>query len=96
MQSLLGTVNLYRRFIKDMATVAKPLTKLTNNVDFDRTSRREDAFLAIKEIVLRALALRAFDPKLPVVLSTEASGWAVGAFLGQDDGMGRRPVAYFP
>lgn len=44
---------------------------------------------------MSAPGLRAFDPELPVVLSTDASGWAVGAILEQDDGMGRRPVAFF-
>lgn len=94
-QSFLGMVNFYRRFIKDMATVAKPLTELTGIVDFDWTSRREDAFLALKRKVMSAPVLRAFDPELPVVLSTDASGCALGAVLEQDDGMGRRPVAYF-
>lgn len=95
-QSFLGMVNSYRRFIKDMATVAKPLTELTSNVDFDWTSRRDDAFLALKRKVMSAPVLRAFDPELPVVLSTDASGCAVGAVLEQDDGMGPRPVAFSP
>lgn len=94
-QSILGMVNFYRRFMKDMATVAKPVTELTSNVEFDWTSRREDAFLALKSKVISAPVLRAFDPELPVVLSPDASGCAVGAVLEKDDGMGRRPVAFF-
>lgn len=95
-QSFLGMVSFYRRFIKDMATVAKHLTELTSNVELDWTSRREDAFLALKSKVISAPVLRAFDSELPVVLSTDASGCAVGAVLEQDDGMGPRPVAFSP
>lgn len=34
-QSILGMVSFCRRFIKEMATVAKPLTELTSNVDIE-------------------------------------------------------------
>lgn len=94
-QSFLGMVNFYRRFIEKMATVAEPLTGLTSNVDFEWTSRQEDAFNSRKDNVMSSPILRAFNPELPVVLSTDASGCAVGAVLEQDDGMGRRPVAFF-
>ena len=39
--------------------------------------------------------MRCFDKRHPIYLSTEASGYASGAVLEQDDGQGRRPVAYF-
>lgn len=94
-QSFLGMLNFYRRFIEKMATVAKPLTELTSIVDFEWTARQEDAFNSLKDKVMSAPILRAFNPELPVVLSTDASGCAVGAVLEQDDGMGRRPVAFF-
>ena len=34
------------------------------------------------------------DPTKPFVLTTDASGYAVGATLSQDQGDGLRPVAY--
>ena len=34
------------------------------------------------------------DPKLPFVLNCDASGYAIGATLQQDQGNGLQPVAY--
>jgi len=94
-QSFLGLVNFYRRFVRDMAAIAKPLTDLTGNVEFAWTEAHEDSFRALKARVACAPVLRSFDPTLPVIVSTDASGCALGAVLEQDDGMGRRPVAFF-
>lgn len=94
-QSFLGTVNFYRRFIKGMAAVAAPLTKLTGNVDFVRTPETQQAFEELQNLTTSAPVLRPFDKRYPIYVSTEASGYAVGALLEQDDGRGRRPVAYF-
>jgi len=43
-QSFLGMVNFYRRFIINMAEVAVPLTRLTGNVDFESTANAEASF----------------------------------------------------
>lgn len=90
-----GDGDFYRRFIENMATVARPLTELTGNVDFEWSPHCENAFLSLKSKAMTAPVLRAFDPALPSVLSTDASGCAVGAVLEQDDESGRRPVAFF-
>ena len=34
------------------------------------------------------------DPKLPFVINTDASGYAVGAVLQQDQGKGLQPIAF--
>jgi len=43
-QSFLGMINFYRRFIINMAEVAVPLTRLTGNVDFGWTADAEAFF----------------------------------------------------
>lgn len=94
-QSFLGMVNFYRRFIKGMAAVATPLTRLTGNVDFEWTPDAQKAFEQLQDLTTSAPVLRPFDKRYPIYVSTDASGYAVGAVLEQDDGRGRRPVAYF-
>eukprot|EP00170_Pyropia_yezoensis_P003250 contig_13592_g3257 len=84
-QSLLGLVNFYRRFVLGMAEIAKPLTELTGNIDFAWTKAHEDSFRTLKERVASAPVLRPFDRDLPVIVSTDASGCAIGAVLEQDD-----------
>ena len=94
-QSFLGMVNFYRRFIINMAEVAVPLTRHTGNVDFEWTSDAEASFQRLKMLVTSAPVLRGFDKRHPIYFSTDASGYAIGAVLEKDDGQGRRPVAYF-
>jgi len=94
-QSFLGMVNFYRRFIINMAEVAVPLTRLTGNVDFEWTADAEASFQRLKMLETSAPVLRGFDKRHPIYLSTDASGYAIGAALEQDDGRGRRPLAYF-
>lgn len=94
-QSLLGLVNFYRRFIKGMTSVAAPLTRLTGNVDFGWNTETQKSFEQLQVLTTSAPVLRPFDKSYPIYVSTDASGYAVGAVLEQDDGRGRRPVAYF-
>jgi RNase H-like domain found in reverse transcriptase len=48
----------------------------------------------LKKALFTAPVLRAFDPKLPIIVKTDASGFAIGAVLEQDEANSRRPVAY--
>ena len=41
-----------------------------------------------------APVLRRFNPKLPIIVTTDASGYALGAVLEQDENNIRRPVAF--
>jgi len=94
-QSFLCIVKFYWCSVRDMAAIAKPPTDLTGNVEFAWTEAHEDSFRALKSRVASAPVPRSFDPTVPVIVSTDASGCALGAVLEQDDGMGRRPVAFF-
>jgi len=94
-QSFLGIVNFYRRFIRDMAEIAVPLTRLTGNIDFEWSADADASFQRLKVLATCAPVLRGFDKRNPIYVSTEASDHAIGAVLEQDDGQGRRPVAFF-
>jgi hypothetical protein len=91
----MGLVGYYRKFIKDFSGIALPLTELTKSrVAFTWGPAEQEAFAKLKETIRTAPVLTLPDPKLPYVVHTDASGFAVGAVLQQDHGQGLQPVAY--
>ena len=97
-RSFLGLVNYYRRFIKDFAAMALPLTSLTGKgVDFEWGESQQQAFQALKAAMLRKPVLQMPDLGRPFLVHTDACGFAVGAVLEQvfDRALGPQPVAYF-
>jgi hypothetical protein len=94
-RSFLGTAGYYRKFIRDFSKIAAPLTDLTkDNVTFLWTSLQEEAFRKLKSMMAEAPILILPDPNLPFVINTDASGYAVGAVLQQDQGRGLQPIAF--
>ena len=87
-------MNFYRRFIKNCAKIAKPLTELTKNVPFRWTDHTEKAFQELKNAIITAPVLRTFNPEYPIVITTDASKYAIGAVLEQDFPDGRHPIAF--
>jgi hypothetical protein len=80
-RSFLGFANFYRRFIKDFARIAAPLTRLTRDVSFTWGPEEQSAFDKLKEIFLTEPNLAAFDPERDTVLECDSSGYAVGGVL---------------
>jgi len=94
-RSFLGTAGYYRRFIKGFSAIAAPLTELTKDaVKFDWGHQQEAAFRHLKKAIAEGPVLALPDPSLPFVVHTDASGFAVGAVLQQDQGKGLQPIAY--
>jgi hypothetical protein len=94
-QSFLGMVNFYLRFIMNCARISRPLTQLTGNTPFTWDENTKKAFEQLQQALCTAPVLRISDPQLPIVVTTDASGFAIGAVLEQDEDGLRRPVAYF-
>lgn len=99
-QSFLGFVNFYRKFIRSFSTLAAPLTELTKkDVPWLWSSVQQDAFIALKSAVSSAPCLS--HPKFdrPFYLETDASKFAVGAVLSQssssDPSPDLSPVGFF-
>ena len=93
-QSFLGMVNFYRRFIKNCSNISKPLTELTKNVMFQWGDVQEKAFIMLKNCLTSAPVLRYFDPKCPIIITTDASKFALGAVMEQVFSDGTHPVAF--
>ena len=91
-----GLASYYRRFVRNFASIAEPLTRLAGkNTIFKWTDEAELAFRHLKQALLDASTLAFPVPGLLCVLGTDASGVAVGAVLSQVvDGVGG-PIAFY-
>lgn len=96
--SFLGLLGYYRRFIKNFSQIALPLSELAKEkVKFTWGQKQEESFQKLKQIVTSDQVLALPDYDKPFVVTTDASGFAVGASLQQmDDETKRlRPIAFF-
>jgi hypothetical protein len=94
-RAFLGTAGYYRKFIRDFSATSAPLSDLTkDSVKFEWAEAHEAAFRRLKEAIAKGPVLILPDPSLPFVVHTDASGFAVGAVLQQDQGHGLQPIAF--
>ncbi|KAL1549176.1 hypothetical protein AAHA92_17310 [Salvia divinorum] len=83
-QGFLGHAGFYRRFIKDFARIAQPLTRLLQNeVEFDFNEACKEAFQLLKGKLISAPIIRSPNWNYPYKVMCDASDYAVGAVLGQ-------------
>jgi transposase InsO family protein len=95
-RSFLGLCGFYRRFVKGFSTIALPLTNLLkNDAAFVWGPEQQQAFDALKQALTSAPLLAVADPKLPYRLDVDASDYAIGGVLQQDQGNGLQPVAFY-
>ncbi|GBG78883.1 hypothetical protein CBR_g28598 [Chara braunii] len=81
-RSFLGLAGYYQHFIKGYSKIAAHLSKLQcedRPFDFGEDARK--SFLALKAALLSAKVLRTYDPLLPTRVTTDASGYGIGAVL---------------
>ena len=94
-RAFLGTAGYYRKFIRDFSSVAAPLSNLTKeDTKFEWGPPQAAAFRALKQAIAQEPVLILPDPSLPFVVHTDASGFATGAVLSQDQGQGLQPIAF--
>ena len=94
--SFLGLVMFCAKFIKNYATIAEPLRKLTrSNVPWEWTSEQQRAFEQLKQCLISAEVMAYYNPSAETHLIVDASPCGVGAILNQKQRNGDvRPVAY--
>ena len=92
-QQFLGLANYYRRFIKNFATIAKPLHQLTERKSsFKWTDQCQEAFLELKQRLTSAPLLALPDWSKPFIVDTDASDTGIGAVLSQEHANGEEHV----
>ena len=84
-QSFLGFINFYRRFIQDFLHHARPLFNLTkNNVKWLWSKDEQSAFDTLKSLVTSAPILTSPDNSKPFRIEADSSDFATGAVLSQE------------
>jgi len=96
-QKWLGFCNFYHHFVKNYSALAQPLFNLTKkDIPFHWDQAEEQAFHNLQSALTLAPVLILPDYEKPFTLITNASDYATGSILEQEDAFGcSHPVAYF-
>ena len=93
--AFLGLVGYYRKFIKNFAKIAKPLTVLTHmDVKFEWKETHHCTFMKLKDAIIQAPILRYLDTTKPYIMYTDASDDTCRAQLSQMHEEAEFPVAF--
>ena len=96
-QSFLGFINFYRRFVQDFSHHAHPLFNLTkNDVKWLWSQEEQSAFDTLKSLVTSAPILTSPDNSRPFHIEADSSDFATRAVLSQESVIDRKwhPVAF--
>ena len=95
-RSFLGLTGFYRRFIKNYATLSKPLRELTTkDAAFEWGKPQEKAFRILQNKICTAPILVRPDMSKRFYLATDACKFGLGAVLSQHDDEGREVVVAY-
>ena len=96
LRSFLGLLQYYCKFLPNLSTLISPLNSLLQkNHPWRWTRDCERAFEEAKEALSSAAVLMHYDPKLPLILATDASAYGIGAVISHICPNGEeRPIAY--
>ena len=93
LQSFLGFLNFYSKFVDKYADIAYPLFELNRkNTRYKWQLRHQKAFEALIEKFIEVKTLAFPDFTKPYILRTDASGYAISAILSQLDDQGEEKI----
>ena len=96
LRSFIGMVNHYGRFIKQLSTKLKPLHNLLcADVQWHWGKQQSDAFTNIRKILSSPPIVVHFDQSKPLVLTTDASEYGIGAVLSHTTTDCEHPIACY-
>ena len=94
-RSFVGFATYYRRFVRNFANIAHPLTELTKKtMPFRWSEKCQDAFEILKKILIGPEIMAYPCQDGLYVLDTDASLVAIGAVLSQVQGDQEKVIAY--
>ncbi|VDH99565.1 Hypothetical predicted protein [Mytilus galloprovincialis] len=92
-RSFLGLTNYYRKFIEGYSHITTSLNHLLrNDIPFEWSEKCQKAFDQLKKALCSAPILVYPNMSKPFILTTDASGTAIGYILGQLDSKGQEKV----
>ncbi|XP_062575345.1 uncharacterized protein K02A2.6-like [Saccostrea cucullata] len=95
LQTWLGIVNYYRKFVPNMSTLSGPLTHLlAQDVTWTWTQECSEACAKIKDLLVSSQVMAHYNPHKPLELAVDASGYGLGAVISHTDGASEKPIAY--
>ena len=95
-RSFLGLTGYYRRFVENYAEKAQPLTSLLKkNVRYVWGNAQSEAFRTLREDLIHYPVLGTIQRTGRLILDTDASDYAVGAVLSQEQDGHERVLAYY-
>jgi RNase H-like domain found in reverse transcriptase/Reverse transcriptase (RNA-dependent DNA polymerase) len=95
-QSFLGFMSFYRQFIMSYSNLMHPLSHLMKKDEtFSWSNNAQCTLASLKGTFISVPVLCHFDPKLRIILETDASDYAIATILSQvDENNEIRPVAF--
>ena len=96
LQSFLGGINYYSKFIPNMSEIALPLyCLLEKDTEWKWTKTEQLSFENLKQVLLTAPVLTIFDQNLPLKLDSDASQYGLEVVLSHVyPDKSERPIAY--
>ena len=95
-REFLGFTGYYRRFVPDYSTVAQPLVRLLGkDCKFKWTDACQDAFMALRALLIKAPVLAFPKEDLPYIVDTDASDYGIGGVLSQCIEGTEHVIAYY-
>ena len=93
-ESFLGFANFYRWFIQNFSYTAKPLNELKGKKDWKWEEEHQKAFKELKEKITSQLVLALPRRKGKFRVEKNASGYAIGEVLSQEQDVKWKPIAF--
>ena len=95
-REFLGFTGYYRRFVPDYSTVAQPLVCLLGkDCKFKWSDTCQDAFKALRALLIKAPVLAFPKEDLPYIVDTDASDYGIGGVLSQCIEGTEHVIAYY-
>ena len=91
----LGMASYYRKFIPNFSKISKPLDRIREGVALNWTEEHEKAFQDLKEALMSDQLLAYPDYAKSFIITCDASQWAIGGVIAQEDDSGaERPIVF--